>query len=99
MEDKLKKYKVLETVLLVLTIVIGVITIIDIFLPDPIFMLDEAALASITGLLTFFIALVEKKEQELKDGEKSKMKTKDIEEITTKVTETANAINKSRKNK
>ena len=60
-------------------------------------MLDEAALASITGLLTFLSSLVRNKIEELKKGEKKKIEAKDIEEITTKVTETASTINKSRK--
>ena len=79
------------------TIIIGIITVIDIFLPDPIFMLDEASLAAITGLLTYLSSLVRKKIEEIENGENKKIASKDIEEITSKVTETANAVSKSRK--
>ena len=97
MEDKIKKYKNLEKVLITFTIIIGIITVIDIFLPDPIFMLDEASLAAITGLLTYLSSLVRKKIEEIENNEKKKIESKDIEEITSKVTETANAVSKSRK--
>jgi hypothetical protein len=97
MEDKIKKYKILEKVLITFTIIICIITVIDIFLPDPIFMLDEASLAAITGLLTYLSSLVRKKIEEIENGENKKIESKDIEEITSKVTETANAVSKSRK--
>lgn len=97
MEKEIKKYEIIEKVLVALAIVIGIITVIDIFVPDPIFMLDEAALASITGLLTFLSSLVRNKIEDLKNGEKKKIQAKDIEEITTKVTETAASVNRSRK--
>ena len=97
MEKEIKKYEIIEKVLIALAIVIGVITIIDIFLPDPIFLLDEASLAAITGLLTYLSSLVRRKIEELKNGENKKIDAKKIEEITTKVTETASKVNRSRK--
>lgn len=99
MEKQIKTYHVLRIVLIIATILFGVITIIDIFVPDAIFALDEAALASITGLLTFLITLVSKKEDELKNGIESKLKPEEIEEITTKATKAASAVKSSRKNK
>lgn len=97
MEKEIKKYEFIEKILIALAILVGVITIVDIFLPDPIFMLDEASLAAITGLLTYLSSLVRKKIEELKNGEKKKINSKQIEEITTKVTETAASVNRSRK--
>lgn len=97
MEKEIKKYEFIEKILIALAILVGVITIVDIFLPDPIFMLDEASLAAITGLLTYLSSLVRKKIEELKNGEKKRMNSKQIEEITTKVTETAASVNRSRK--
>ncbi len=99
MEKQTKTYEILRIILIVLTIAIGVITIVDIFVPDPVFALDEAALASITGLLTFLITLVSKKEDELKNGINNKMDSKDLEELTTKATKAAKAVKSSRKNK
>lgn len=97
MEKQTKTYEILRIILIVLTIAIGVITIVDIFVPDPVFALDEAALASITGLLTFLITLVSKKEDELKNGINNKMDSKDIEELTNKATNAAKAVKSSRK--
>ena len=99
MEKEIKKYEIIEKVLIAFAIIIGVITVVDIFLPDPVFMLDEASLAAITGLLTYLSSLVRKKIEELKNGEKKKIDAKEIEEITTKVTETASKVNRSRKSK
>ena len=97
MENKIKRLKVLEIILISLTIVVGIITVIDIFTADPVFMLDEAALASITGLLTYLSSLVRRRIDELKNGEDNKIKTEEIEEITTKVSKTASAVKQSRK--
>lgn len=97
MEKEIKKYEIIEKVLIVLAIIIGVITVIDIFLPDPIFLLDEASLAAITGLLTYLSSLVRRKIEDLKNGDNKKISTKEIGEITNKVTETATIVNKSRK--
>lgn len=97
MEKQIKTYQVLRIILIILTIVVGVITIVDIFMPDPVFALDEAALASITGLLTFLITLVSKKEDELKNGENKKLDSKEIEELTNKATKAASAVKQSRK--
>ena len=97
MDKQIKTYSILRIILIILTIALGVITIVDIFVPDPVFALDEAALASITGLLTFLITLVSKKEDELKNGVNNKMNSKDIEELTTKVTNTASEVKRSRK--
>lgn len=97
MEKKIKKYKIIETILIICTILVGLITVIDIFVPDPIFLLDETALATITGLLTFLSSLVRRKIEELQNGENKKIDSKDVEDIVTKVSETASAVNKSRK--
>ena len=93
----IKTYKVLRIDLIVATVIFGVITIVDIFVPDAIFALDEAALASITGLLTFLITLVSKKEDELNNGINKKMDSKDLEELTSKATKAASAVKESRK--
>ena len=97
MEKQIKTYKILRVILIIATILFGVITIVDIFVPDAIFALDEAALASITGLLTFLLTLVSKKEDELNKGINKKMDSKDLEELTTKATNAAKAVKSSRK--
>lgn len=97
MEKQIKTYKILRIILIIATVLFGVITIVDIFVPDAIFALDEAALASITGLLTFLIALVSKKEDELNNGINKKIDSKDLEELTNKATKAASEVKRSRK--
>ena len=96
MEKKIKKLELIEKILIAGTVLVGIITIIDIFIPDPILLLDEAALTAITGLLTYIANLVRRRVEELKKGEKSSIGTKQIEEVTAKVTETAKTVKKSR---
>ena len=52
MEKKIKRLELIEKILIAGTVIVGIITVIDIFIPDPILLLDEAALTAITGLLT-----------------------------------------------
>lgn len=96
MKNKIKRLEILEALLIIGTVLIGIITVIDIFLPDPIFLLDEAALTAITGLLTYISTLVSKKIEKLKNGDNEKINMKEIGEITNKVTETAKTVKKSR---
>ena len=96
MEKKIKSLEIIETLLIIGTVLIGIITVIDIFLPDPLFLLDEAALTAITGLLTYLSTLVSKRIEKLKNGDKSKTNLKEIGEITNKVSETASVVKKSR---
>lgn len=98
-KNRLKRLEVIEKLLTVATIVVGIITVIDIFIPDPIFLLDEAALASITGLCQLIAGLVRSKMDELENGGKGKIEYKDVEKVTTKVSETAKTVKNSRKKK
>lgn len=97
MEKKIKTLEIIEKILVVGTIIIGIITVIDIFIPDPIFLLDEAALTAITGLLTYIASLVKRKVDDLKNGTKDNpIDSKQIGEITNRVTETVNSVKRSR---
>lgn len=96
MEKKIKRLELVEKILIAGTVLVGIITIIDIFTIDPILFLDEAALTAITGLLTYIANLVRRRIDELKNGEKSSVGAKQIEEVTARVTETAKTVKKSR---
>lgn len=99
MEKKIKTLEIIDKILIAGTIIVGIITVIDIFTIDPILMLDEAALTAITGLLTYISTLVRKKIDKLKNGSKEKTDMKDIEKLTDKVSETASSVKRSRGNK
>ena len=70
MESKIKKLEIIEKILIAGTVLVGIITIVDIFIPDPILLLDEAALTAITGLLTYIANLVRRRVEELKKVKK-----------------------------
>jgi len=93
---KIKSLEVINKILILGTIVIGIITILDIFTPDPIFLLDEAALAAITGFLKVASSIVKKKIALLVETNKAKITAKDIEEISKEATNTAKSIKRSR---
>lgn len=99
MEKKIKSLEIIDTLLTIGTVIIGIITVIDIFLPDPLFMLDEAALTAITGLLAYISSLVRKQVDKLKNGTKEKTDIKELEKLTEKVSETASSVKRSRGNK
>ncbi len=99
MEKKIKSLEIIDTLLIIGTIIIGIITVIDIFLPDPLFMLDEAALTAITGLLAYISSLIRKKVDKLKNGTKEKTDIKEIEKLNDKISETVSSVKRSRGNK
>ena len=61
MKKKIKKLEILDTLLIIGIVIIGTITVIDIFIPDPIFLLDEAALYSDNRITNIFIYINKKK--------------------------------------
>ena len=98
-KNRLKRLEIIEKILTIATIVVGIITVIDIFIPDPIFLLDEAALASITGLCQLIAGLVRSKMDEIENGGKAKLDYKEVEEVTNRVKEAAKTVKNSRKKK
>ena len=96
MKKKIKKLEILDTLLIIGIVIIGIITVIDIFIPDPIFLLDEAALTAITGLLTYLSTLIRKRINQIKNNDKESINSNDIIEITKKAKETAKKVKESR---
>lgn len=94
--SKIKKLEILNKLFIIGTIIIGIITVIDIFVPDPIFLLDEATLAAITGLLKTLSSITKKKIAILIETNNSKLSQKDIEELSKDATNVAKNIKKSR---
>jgi hypothetical protein len=96
---KINKLEKLKTVFTTLAIVIGVITIIDLILPDPILFIDEVVFTSLTGLFTIIMATIDDKIKKLQTGVNAKVTIDEVKEITDAVTETANTIKKSKNNR
>ena len=72
------------------------LSIIDIFVPDPILFLDEAALASLTGFFMFMCSSIDAKISDLKMGNTAPIKVQDVKEITTRLNDTAKSVKRSR---
>lgn len=94
---KIERLKLLKAFFILSTVFIGIITVIDIFLPDPIFLLDEAALASITGLFTYLSNFVDQKIKSLQKEKSATLNIHEVKDITNAFSDTANEIKKSRK--
>lgn len=95
--NKIKRLEQLKMVFTTLAIIVGIITVVDMFIPDPILLLDEAALASITGLFTLIMTQIDDKIKKLKSGNKADVTIEEVKSITSAAGNTANAIKKSRK--
>ena len=94
---KIIKLEALKTVCTVITILVGIVTVVDIFVPDPILLLDEAAVASITGLFTMLTSSIDNKIKDLRNGNKLRVSKEEITELTSAVGSTANEVKRSRK--
>ena len=94
---KINNLKILNNVLIAGMVAVGVITIVDLFVPDPIFLLDEAALAAITALFKVLSGIVENKIELLSNGEKLDINSKDASEVAGAFKDTVKAVKKSRK--
>lgn len=94
--SKIKKLELLNKLFIIGTVIVGIITIIDIFVPDPIFLLDEASLAAITGLLKTLSSITKKKIAILIETNSLKISSKDIEEISKDATNVAKNVKRTR---
>lgn len=93
---KIKKLEILNKLFIIGTVIVGIITIIDIFVPDPIFLLDEASLAAITGLLKTLSSITKKKIAILIETNSLKISSKDIEDISKDATNVAKNVKRAR---
>ena len=99
MEKKLKTIRTLKSIFTIITIIVGIITIIDFIVPDPVLFIDEAFLASITGLLTIITSTLDDKEKEIINGNKVNIKPEEISNISVAVGDVTKNIKRIKKNK
>lgn len=78
------------------TVGAGVITVIDLFTPDPVFGLDEAALASITGLLKYSSTVVDNKIDSLAKSDDVSLQMDEVTKLTEQLSKVAGAVKNSR---
>ena len=93
---KIGSLNVANKILKAATTMVGLFTVIDLFIPDPVLGLDEAALAGLTGLLKFSSTLVENKINELAVSDTTSVKMTEVDEFTSKLAEAARGIKNSK---
>ena len=96
---KIQQLEIAYKIFIAGTFVVGAITVIDIFTPDPLFLLDEAALAAITGFLKTAASFAKKKIALLVETDNAKISSQDVELLSKDVTNVAKNIKRSRSNK
>lgn len=95
---KIVRLNTLNNVLKAATGVVGLVTVIDYFVPDPILGLDEAALTAITGLLGYSSSLVNNKIDSIAASDDAELKMEEINNLTNKLTDVAGKVKKPNQN-
>ena len=95
---KIVRLNTLNNVLKAATGVVGLVTVIDYFVPDPILGLDEAALTAITGLLGYSSSLVNNKIDSIAASADAELKMEEINNLTNKLTDVAGKVKKPNQN-
>ena len=96
---KIKDLKIVENILIVATVLVGVVTVVDYLMLDPIFVIDEAGLTSVTGLLLTALAFVKKKRRELINVGETEIDLEEIIELTDSMVDVTKKASTAIKNK
>jgi len=101
MDDKtagtIRSLEILNNVLVGATVAAGVTTFIDVIVPDPVLVMDEAGLMAITGLLKYSSSLVENKIQELAAGDDANLKMDEAAKLAKEIEKSAKVVSASKK--
>lgn len=76
---------------------VGLITVIDFFVPDPVLGLDEAALTAITGLLGYSSSVVSNKIEAIANSDDASLQMDEITKLTGQLGDVAEKVKGSRK--
>lgn len=96
--NKIVKLNTLNNILKTATSAVGLITVIDFFVPDPVLGLDEAALTALTGLLGYTSSVVNNKIDDIATSDNTELKMEEITKLTGQLTDVASKVKNSRKN-
>ena len=94
--NKIARLNTLNSILKAATAGVGVVTVIDYFIPDPVLGLDEAALTALTGLLGYGASLVENKMNDLAASDNADLKMEEINNLSTKLGDVASKMKKNK---
>ena len=95
---KIVRLNTLNNVLKAATGVVGLVTVIDFFVPDPVLGLDEAALTAITGLLGYASSVVNNKIDDIATSDNAELKMEEITKLSGQLSDVASKVKKSRGN-
>ena len=95
---KIVRLNTLNSVLKAATGVVGLVTVIDYFIPDPVLGLDEAALTAITTLLGYSSSLVDNKIDKIAASDDAELKMEEINNLANKLSDVAGKVKKQNPN-
>jgi len=95
--NKIRRLEILNNVLKGATTVVGIITAIDLIVPDPILGLDEMALTAITTLLGTGIKVVDNKINSIANSTDSNLKFEEINNLSKDLNRAISSVSSSRK--
>lgn len=95
---KIVRLNTVNKILKIATGAVGLVTVIDYFIPDPVLGLDEAALTAITGLLGYGSTLVNNQIESIAASDNTELKMEEITNLTKQLGDVASKVKKSRGN-
>lgn len=88
---KIVRLDTANSILKAATAAVGIVTVVDFFVPDPVLGLDEAALSALTGVLGYASSVVSNKIEKIANSEDASLQ---MDEITTLTEQLTNAVGK-----
>ncbi len=95
-DKKIKTLEVAGNILKVATTAVGVITVIDWIVPDPVLGIDEVALTALTTLLGTASTIVSNKKAQLESTGQATMSMEEVQKIAQQVGDARNKVAASR---
>lgn len=90
--SKIMKLEVTNRILKGVTIGVGIVTVIDYFIPDPVLGLDEAALTAITGLAGYGASVVNNKIEAIAKGDNPTLEMEEISKLSGQLKDVASKV-------
>lgn len=95
---KIVRLNTLNSILKAATGAVGLVTVIDYFVLDPVLGLDEAALTAITTLLGYSSSLVDNKIDKIAASDDAELKMEEINNLANKLSDVAGKVKKQNPN-
>lgn len=89
---KIRRLDITSNVLKAATAAVGVVTVVDLFVPDPVMGVDEVGLSAITGLLGYASTLVDNKARNLASDQDASIKMDEVTKLTEQIGNAAKAV-------